>query len=155
MCSIGVAERLPSIEDWIDQLESAAAAAGLRDLVVRAHLHRAALGHKGALAAAKLLAQDLDNPTLRRGLPRDLSGRSGARTPDPLDPLDPRRRASKARQPIFSTRAYSTTFSAATPAASTASAASAGSAIATGRKTSTPAAAVSRVHDTSRNIAPG
>ena len=69
MCSIGVAERLPSIEDWIDQLESAAAAAGLRDLVVRAHLHRAALGHKGALAAAKLLAEDLDNPTLLDAAP--------------------------------------------------------------------------------------
>jgi hypothetical protein len=36
----------------------------MRELVVRAHLHRARLGDQTALATARLLAADVDNPAL-------------------------------------------------------------------------------------------
>lgn len=64
LCAIGVAHGLPSTDDWIGQLESVAANAGLRDLVVQAHLYRADLGHPGAHTAAALLADGLDNRAL-------------------------------------------------------------------------------------------
>jgi DNA-binding SARP family transcriptional activator len=63
-CEIGVNRNLPSAPRWVDELEAFSGAAGLRDLVVRAHLHRAALGTADALETATLLALDLDNPTL-------------------------------------------------------------------------------------------
>jgi hypothetical protein len=47
-----------------DALLSLAARCELRELVVRAHLHRWRLGDDGALASARLLARDLDNPAL-------------------------------------------------------------------------------------------
>ena len=47
-----------------DALVSLAARCELRELVVRAHLHRWRLGDHGALASARLLARDLDNPAL-------------------------------------------------------------------------------------------
>ena len=40
-CEIGVTRNLPSAPRWVDELEAFSGAAGLRDLVVRAHLHRA------------------------------------------------------------------------------------------------------------------
>ena len=45
-------------------LESLAARCGLREHVVRAHLHRYRLGESSALSAARMLAADIDNPTL-------------------------------------------------------------------------------------------
>jgi hypothetical protein len=36
----------------------------MRELVVRAHLHRSHLGDPSALAAARLLAANIDNPAL-------------------------------------------------------------------------------------------
>ena len=63
-CEIGVSRKLPSAPGWVDELEAFSGAAGLRDLVVRAHLHRAALGSEDAWETATLLALDLDNPTL-------------------------------------------------------------------------------------------
>jgi DNA-binding SARP family transcriptional activator len=47
-----------------DALASLAARCELRELVVRAHMHRWRLGDDGALASARLLARDLDNPAL-------------------------------------------------------------------------------------------
>jgi hypothetical protein len=41
-----------------------AAAAGMREMVVRAHLHQAAAGHAPAAAAARVLASEIDNPKL-------------------------------------------------------------------------------------------
>jgi len=63
-CEVGVDHHLPSAPRWVDELEAFSGAAGLRDLVVRAYLHRAALGEEDALETATLLSQDLDNPTL-------------------------------------------------------------------------------------------
>ena len=49
-----------------DELEVLAARAGMRELTVRAHLHRARLGAPGSAAAAGWLAQGIDNPALVR-----------------------------------------------------------------------------------------
>jgi DNA-binding SARP family transcriptional activator len=57
-------------EAWINDLELVAGAGGMRELLVRAHLHRAALGQVGARAAAAELADGIDNPALTRWLTR-------------------------------------------------------------------------------------
>jgi tetratricopeptide (TPR) repeat protein len=57
-----------------DTLAMLAARGDMRELVVRAHLHRTRLGDPTALAAARLLAGGIDNPALARlldGVPAD------------------------------------------------------------------------------------
>jgi hypothetical protein len=54
----------PRARHWVDQLMRMASSAGMRELVVRAHHHRASLGDADAAAAARLLAADLRNPVL-------------------------------------------------------------------------------------------
>jgi tetratricopeptide (TPR) repeat protein len=49
-------------------LAALAARTDLRELVVRAHLHRYRMGESAALASARLLAADIDNPALRAAL---------------------------------------------------------------------------------------
>jgi tetratricopeptide (TPR) repeat protein len=48
----------------VDALASLAARGDMRELVVRAHLHRGRLGDTSALATARLLAAGIDNPAL-------------------------------------------------------------------------------------------
>jgi DNA-binding SARP family transcriptional activator len=48
----------------VDALASLAARGDMRELVVRAHLHRSRLGDSSALATARLLAAGIDNPAL-------------------------------------------------------------------------------------------
>ncbi|MCW2622577.1 MAG: hypothetical protein JWL64_2179 [Frankiales bacterium] len=50
--------------ELVEVLASLAARCDLRELVVRAHLHRARLGDTSALGAARLLGADIDNPAL-------------------------------------------------------------------------------------------
>jgi hypothetical protein len=50
----------------VDALASLAARSDMRELVVRAHLHRSRLGDPTALASARLLAAGIDNPALTR-----------------------------------------------------------------------------------------
>jgi len=52
----------------IGTMASLAARCDLSELVVRAHLHRARVGEPGALAAARRLGTDIDNPELARML---------------------------------------------------------------------------------------
>jgi DNA-binding SARP family transcriptional activator len=49
-----------------DTLAALAARGGMRELVVRAHLHRGRLGDPTALASARLLGAAIDNPALAR-----------------------------------------------------------------------------------------
>ena len=51
-------------EPLISTLATLAARSDMRELVVRAHLHRARLGDRDALSSARLLAKDIDNPAL-------------------------------------------------------------------------------------------
>jgi DNA-binding SARP family transcriptional activator len=48
----------------VDRLAELAARCGLRELVVRAHVHRGRLGVAGALESARVLAAEIDNPAL-------------------------------------------------------------------------------------------
>lgn len=58
---------------FVGPLASLAARCDMRELVVRAHLHRGSLGDHSALAAARLLATDIDNPALARLLAHSLT----------------------------------------------------------------------------------
>jgi DNA-binding SARP family transcriptional activator len=55
---------LPDAGETVDRLATLAERCGLRELVVRAHIHRASLGDEASLEAARLLAADIDNPAL-------------------------------------------------------------------------------------------
>lgn len=57
-----------------DALAALAARCGLRELVVRAELHRARLGDPGALVLARLLGAGIDNPALAADLAREAAG---------------------------------------------------------------------------------
>jgi hypothetical protein len=48
----------------IRTLATLAARCDMRELTVRAHLHRYRTGDRAALSSARLLAQDIDNPVL-------------------------------------------------------------------------------------------
>jgi hypothetical protein len=50
----------------VETLASLAARCDMRELVVRAHLHRVRLGDSGALSSARMLAAGIDNPALAR-----------------------------------------------------------------------------------------
>jgi DNA-binding SARP family transcriptional activator len=63
-CDVAVAAGRPDAARWVERLADTAARGGMRELVVRSHLHRARLGQPGALEAAKLAAADLDNPVI-------------------------------------------------------------------------------------------
>lgn len=54
----------PDTAEVVDRLAELAERCGLRELVVRAHVHRGRLGVSGSLEAARLLAAEIDNPTL-------------------------------------------------------------------------------------------
>jgi DNA-binding SARP family transcriptional activator len=53
---------------WISDLEAVAGAGGMRDLLVRAQLHRSALGQRDSLATARVLADGIASPALARRL---------------------------------------------------------------------------------------
>jgi hypothetical protein len=48
----------------VERLAELAERCGLRELVVRAHVHRSRLGGSGSLESARLLATEVDNPML-------------------------------------------------------------------------------------------
>lgn len=64
LCGLAVAHAMPQASAWIEELQSVATRSGMRELTVRSHLHRAALGDKASGVAARLLAGEIDNPTL-------------------------------------------------------------------------------------------
>jgi DNA-binding SARP family transcriptional activator len=65
-CELGLRYGHPSTSEWIDTMVERASRTGMRELVVRAKLHRAALGSDGDAAAAALLVPEIDNPRLQR-----------------------------------------------------------------------------------------
>jgi tetratricopeptide (TPR) repeat protein len=62
MCSVGHHDE--RVEGWIGELESLAARTGMRELLLRAYLHRARRGDDGARDAARLLGPEIDNPSV-------------------------------------------------------------------------------------------
>ena len=65
LCGLAVAHAMPQAPAWINELQGLAARCGMRELTVRSHLHRAALGDSASRAAARLLASQIDSPALQ------------------------------------------------------------------------------------------
>ena len=64
LCGLAVAQAMPQALAWTSELHKLAARSGMRELTVRAYLHRAALGDSASGDAARLLASQIDNPAL-------------------------------------------------------------------------------------------
>jgi len=64
LCAVAVDSRAEAAPRWIDELEAIAARRGIRELLLRATVYRARLGEPGALAAARSLAAQIENPAL-------------------------------------------------------------------------------------------
>jgi len=64
LCGLAVAQAMPQALAWTTELHKLAARSGMRELTVRAYLHRAALGDSASGDAARLLASQIDNPAL-------------------------------------------------------------------------------------------
>lgn len=66
----------PDAPHWVAELEAVAGRHGMRELIVSARIHAASLGEKDALAGARMLARDIDNPYLekRLGIEADATG---------------------------------------------------------------------------------
>jgi DNA-binding SARP family transcriptional activator len=67
--ALAVRTGAPDAQQIVERLTTLAERCGLREMVVRAHLHRAQLGDAESLEAAHLLAEDIDNPALASLLP--------------------------------------------------------------------------------------
>ena len=68
LAGVAIADGAPDARDCVARLERVAARGDLRELVVRAALHRARLGDPGGVAPARLLAEAIDNPALHAEL---------------------------------------------------------------------------------------
>jgi hypothetical protein len=68
LAGVAIADAAPDARDCVAQLERLAARGDMRELVVRAALHRATLGDPGGLQSARLLGEAIDNPALHAEL---------------------------------------------------------------------------------------
>jgi hypothetical protein len=66
MCALATRHRLGEGQHWAVELSNLAARSGMRELVVRALVHRAALGDGENLDVAASLAAGIDNPVIAR-----------------------------------------------------------------------------------------
>jgi DNA-binding SARP family transcriptional activator len=64
LCEQAIAHGVPGADRWVSDLEAASARTGMNELLVRAQLHRAALGMAGARESAAVFAQRIDNPAV-------------------------------------------------------------------------------------------
>jgi hypothetical protein len=64
VCATAVAIRHEDAGRYLNELESLAGRAGMREMAVRAYLHRRDLGEGAAIEAARALATPIDNPHL-------------------------------------------------------------------------------------------
>jgi hypothetical protein len=62
LCGLATAQKLPEATLWIDELQDIAARSGMRELTVRALVHRASLGDLCSAQAATLLADEIGQP---------------------------------------------------------------------------------------------
>jgi mannose/cellobiose epimerase-like protein (N-acyl-D-glucosamine 2-epimerase family) len=63
-CTLAIQQSDARAPAWTDQLLATAARSGMRELLARAHSHRARLGVSGAAEAAQFLAHEIGNPRL-------------------------------------------------------------------------------------------
>ena len=64
LCSVAIEAGARQASEWVNDLELVAARTGMNEMVVRAQLHRAALGDDRAVATARLFADRIDNPAV-------------------------------------------------------------------------------------------
>ena len=68
LAGVAIADAAPDAHECVARLERLAARGEMRELVVRAALHRARLGDPSSLKAARLLGEAIDNPLLHAEL---------------------------------------------------------------------------------------
>jgi hypothetical protein len=68
LAGVAIAEAEPDAASCLAELESLAARGDMRELVVRAAVHRARLGDPSGLESARLLGEAIDNPLLHAEL---------------------------------------------------------------------------------------
>lgn len=66
LCEQAIAHGVTGADRWVSGLESLASRTGMNELLVRAQLHRAALGMPGAHESAAVFAARIDNPAVLR-----------------------------------------------------------------------------------------
>ena len=64
LCGLGVAHDIDVTRGWIGQIAALAERTEMRELAVRAYVHRGRLGDESALAAGRALQATIDNPAL-------------------------------------------------------------------------------------------
>ena len=64
LCALGRRHGHPDTRAWVGTMSDLASRTGMREMLVRALLHSAALGHDGDGEAAALLVTQIDNPVL-------------------------------------------------------------------------------------------
>lgn len=64
LCGFGIRHGVDEAAGWVNELDDFASRRGMREMVARAALHRAALHQDGAENAAALLVAAIDNPAL-------------------------------------------------------------------------------------------
>jgi hypothetical protein len=68
LCGVAIESGHPRAAAWVADLETIAARTGMYEMLVRADLHRVALGDDQAGRAARLFSGRIDNPALIRRL---------------------------------------------------------------------------------------
>ena len=68
LADVAIADAAPDARDCVARLERLAARGDMRELVVRAALHRARLGDPSGVESARLLGEAIDNPALHAEL---------------------------------------------------------------------------------------
>ena len=68
LCGVGIKHTQPEARAWVADLETLAARTGMSEMLVRAYLHRTALGDRNASETATLFADRIDNPAVLRGI---------------------------------------------------------------------------------------
>jgi len=68
LAGVEIADAAPDAPERVAELERLAAHGDMRELVVRAALHRARLGDPGGVVPARLLGEAVDNPALHAEL---------------------------------------------------------------------------------------
>ena len=66
LCDVAIQVDSPHARAWVGDLETLAARTGMNEMLVRAQLHRVALGDARAGETARLFAERIDNPAVLR-----------------------------------------------------------------------------------------
>jgi hypothetical protein len=64
LCGLAISTKMPDASLWVQELQNIAARSGMRELTVRALMHRASLGDVSSSHAARVLMDEIDSPLL-------------------------------------------------------------------------------------------